>query len=486
MGMCNMPDFLMEVFLIALYIFDGFCIQYLFQAFAQPRWNRQKWGEYLISVVWVMYHVICLTTNQNFYPSSIWNLLLYTCLLFVFTLFWYSGSTILKLFLVMQFTAIHELAIWAANGGIYLNVKIVQLLSILVEKEMLSLEIFLWFLSVSPLLLSIAVGVVREGMTFFSVRRIVKTYGYRQPFEKNIMPYLLPAAASVITAMLIRLLILTVENGNVVVLYEKHPQLYLMIPLLAVLLLLSNLFSFEMFQKITTLQQERTETLVLENQVISLQHSIAEMEGIYDSVRAVKHDMKNHMFVLQALLHEKNPAHDMSSEIEQYFQNMFASVEQLDNQVYTGNPVSDAVINSKFQYAKKTIPGIYLDADEFMVPDTLLVEAYDIGIILSNGLDNAIEACKKLRQSEPEADVYISIRSFWKGKMYFIEIENSFDGLLLIKENRDWPCSTKPDPDAHGIGLRNIHHCAKKYAGDMDCIVKGRQFTLSVMVKGGK
>ena len=78
------------------------------------------------------------------------------------------------------------------------------------------------------------------------------------------------------------------------------------------------------------------------------------------------------------------------------FQNMYTSVEQLDNRVHTGNPVSDAVINSKFQYAKKTIHGIRLAADELIVPDTISVEAYDIGIILSNGLDNAIEACQKL------------------------------------------------------------------------------------------
>ncbi len=110
------------------------------------------------------------------------------------------------------------------------------------------------------------------------------------------------------TAMLIRLLILTVENGNVVVLYEKYPELYLIVPLLAVLLLFSNLFSFEMFQKMIGLQQERAEKLVLENQVISLQNSIAEMETIYDGVRAVKHDMKNHMLVLQTLLHEQNSA----------------------------------------------------------------------------------------------------------------------------------------------------------------------------------
>lgn len=485
MEMCIMPDFFLKLFMTALYIFEGLCIQRLFQTFTQPQWSTRKWSEYVVSVIWVMYHTICLTMNLNFYPSSVWNLLFYIVILFVFTAFWYQGDMVLKLFLVMQFTAIHELSIWTSNSAIYLNSKIIQLLSILAGKDILSFAMLLRLISISPLLLSIVVGIVRESITFLSIRRIMKTYRHRQPFERNVIPYLLPAAASVMTAMLIRLLILTVENGNAVVLYEKYPGLYLIVPLLALLLLFSNLFSFEMFQKMIGLQQERAEKLVLENQVTSLQNSIAEMETIYEGVRAVKHDMKNHMLVLQALLHEQYK-HDINSEIERYFQAMYTSVEQLDKRVHTGNPVSDAVINSKFQYAKKAIHGIRLDADELIVPDTISVEAYDIGIILSNGLDNAIEACQKLRQTEPEADTYISIRSFWKGKMYFIEMENSFDGLLQMNANGDWPCSTKPNADAHGIGLRNIHSCAQKYGGDMDCIVNGRRFILSVMVKGQK
>ena len=37
--------------------------------------------------------------------------------------------------------------------------------------------------------------------------------------------------------------------------------------------------------------------------------------------------------------------------------------------------------------------------------------------------------------------------------------------------------------EVHGIGLKNIRKCAVKYGGDLDCIVKGSKFTLSVMVK---
>ena len=88
-----------------------------------------------------------------------------------------------------------------------------------------------------------------------------------------------------------------------------------------------------------------------------------------------------------------------------------------------------------------------------------------------------------------EVQAYLETRDDWqeeleKGKMYFIEIENSFDGKIQMVVNNELPCSTKKDPTKHGIGLRNIRNCAKKYAGDMDCIIEGKKFVLSVMLKG--
>ena len=67
--------------------------------------------------------------------------------------------------------------------------------------------------------------------------------------------------------------------------------------------------------------------------------------------------------------------------------------------------------------------------------------------------------------------------------MFFIEIENSFDGSI-IWGNDGYPCSTKKEEGIHGIGLRNIRRCALKYEGDMDCIADNGVFILSVMLKG--
>ena len=469
-----MSDVLSNLFLIILYIFFFFCIQYLFNAFLYSRFSK-----YSLGFVWVIYQVICIMLGLNFYSSSILNLIIYICILLLFSLFCYRGNFLLKLFLVVQFTAIHELSIWASNSLIYFSSKVADFICICVEQQIISLKTFELVISISTMFFIVITGIVREVITFLFIEQIVKSYQYHQRFEKQVMFYLLPASAGVLTSALIRLLILTIENGYVTILYEKYPLLYLIIPLIAITLLIANLFSFKTFQKMIEAQQERAEKIVLENQIIGLQNSLAEIENI----KMVKHDMKNHMAILQNLLNKWQRSGDnISDEINQYFEEFHNTVEQLDNQVHTGNLVSDVVINSKFQYAKKEINDIRLDASEFLINNE--ISAFDIGIILSNGLDNAIEACKNLREVKPNANVYILIKSFWKGKMLFIEIENSFCGVIKMDIEGDLPQSTKQDNDIHGIGLKNIRNCAKKYNGDIDCIVQENRFILSVMVKG--
>ena len=89
-----------------------------------------------------------------------------------------------------------------------------------------------------------------------------------------------------------------------------------------------------------------------------------------------------------------------------------------------------------------------------------------------------------MRIKYPVSETFIFVRSFCKRNMFFIEIENSFDGILNIDKDSSYPLSTKEDSKSHGIGLRNIKSCAKKYSGDIDCIIEDKKFILSVMLKG--
>ena len=124
-----------------------------------------------------------------------------------------------------------------------------------------------------------------------------------------------------------------------------------------------------------------------------------------------------------------------------------------------------------------------MDADRLLFPDNLLIQSYDIGIILGNALDNAIEACRKLKGKESDAETFIRLSSFRKGKMIFIEITNSFDGNVIRKRQSEFPATDKADKEAHGIGLANIKNAAGKYHGAVDWSVNNKVFTLSIMLQ---
>ena len=137
----------------------------------------------------------------------------------------------------------------------------------------------------------------------------------------------------------------------------------------------------------------------------------------------------------------------------------------------------------------RTLPDLQFHADRMLFPEKLMIQGYDIGIILGNALDNALEACKKLKAEEPEAETFIRLSSYVRGKMFFLEMENSFDGKVVRKRDAEFPVTTKADKKVHGIGLLNIRHTAEKYHGAVDWSIgyheftRHNVFTLSVMLQ---
>lgn len=480
-----MAEWIIGLIGVLLCLFEGYCIQSFFGRFAAPKLCRIRNVEWAAGIAWVAIRIASKGLFSDTDSAAlIMDLLFKLCILFVFCVCWYQGNILLKVFLAVQFISLRELSFWAGYSLLYIGNEMIE---VLVHKAGTSM-ISLGYLPVAAGILSCfgvaLVGAAQCVLLFVSTRKIAGSYCSKEKEQmgKEVVFYLLPSVAGVLVSVLVRLLLITVTDGVPVLLYEKYPALYFIIPMTALVLLGAIVFSFRIYQNMAALQEERAEKIILENQITQMQSSMVEMEHLYDGIRSVKHDMKNHMAVLQNLIQKRYSGKD--EEIRQYFEGMYQSVEQLDSRVHTGNAVSDAVVESKFRYATKRVKGIRLDAKGFMLSDAVTIKAYDMGIILNNGLDNAIEACIRMREKQPEAEAYITIRSFKAKNMYFIEIENSFDGAALFHRDSGLPISTKEDKEVHGIGLKNIRKCAVKYGGDMDCIVKGNRFILSVMVKG--
>ena len=201
------------------------------------------------------------------------------------------------------------------------------------------------------------------------------------------------------------------------------------------------------------------------------------MERVYSGIRGMKHDMKNTISLIMQLAAGKE------EELQAYLEELNQTMDRLEFRFKTGNTVVDTLLNMKYHEITSTVPDLRMDVEGLQFPEKLFIQSYDIGIILGNALDNAMEACRKLKAKEPDAEAFIRISSFQKRELFFLKVENSFDGQLVRRRQEEFPMTEKADRENHGIGLANIKSTAEKYHGTMDFKVNGRVFILSVMMK---
>lgn len=102
------------------------------------------------------------------------------------------------------------------------------------------------------------------------------------------------------------------------------------------------------------------------------------------------------------------------------------------------------------------------------------INFFDLNIILGNLMDNAIEgtlnAEKKIIMLSMELD----------RKVLYINIKNSYDQVVRIKDNK--LMTRKSDKISHGIGLENIRIIVNKYNGQLDINYDENVFEVDILL----
>lgn len=179
-----------------------------------------------------------------------------------------------------------------------------------------------------------------------------------------------------------------------------------------------------------------------------------EVENMYRQTRGWRHDLKTHIQTMKA--HLVLGEYD---KLEQYLNDLDTDLESVDNIVRTGNLAMDALLNSKLSLARAK--GIQVEA-KAVVPGSLSLSEVDLGILIGNLMDNAVEACLRIAEEKDRIlRVYIDVL---KGQLY-IYVMNSVEGrprragrlYLTSKDSRD-----------HGYGLVRMDKVVEKYHGFLD------------------
>lgn len=236
--------------------------------------------------------------------------------------------------------------------------------------------------------------------------------------------------------------------------------------IICICMLIINLSVFylyhEMLKSYTHLRERdiyKQQTALYENQ----------MEIIMESqsrIRALRHDMKNHILALQAVVTNGSKA-----EIQEYLQGMQEFMVNPAEYVMTGNENIDSLLNYKIRRAKEQLNVV---ETKISIPEKLNLYSFDLNVILGNLLDNAMEAA--VQTEEKKLEIQMSIE---RGVL-FLNISNSYNEKFSGKKGI-WN-TTKADQHHHGMGMKNVQMIIEKYHGDMEIMCDSSRFEVDIML----
>ena len=264
-------------------------------------------------------------------------------------------------------------------------------------------------------------------------------------------------------------------------LYDKHGSMYVVVPTIAILCLTGIVFSRKIYSELIRSEEQKNNLLFYKQQLADMTDHVKELEQPYDGIKGMRHDINNYVADMEQLLQIDSDSGQMpeyvKKEAQRYLQNMQRAASELSLRFSTGNPVTDVILNRKGQICAQE--DVVLEG-ELLFPSQLAIEAFDLGIVLNNALDNAIEACRKVPEDRNRE---IHFRGYTKGRMFFLVVENTYDKTAIHSQEGRLR-STKEDTHMHGLGMNNIYSCVEKYYGTMQYETGGEMFTLTIMMQG--
>lgn len=208
-----------------------------------------------------------------------------------------------------------------------------------------------------------------------------------------------------------------------------------------------NIASLSLVSWIERTSHFREESLLLHAQIKAQSEGIEALSLSNTAQRKLTHDFRAHLEMLDSLLKNKS-----FQEAANYITQLRATQTERILLVNTHNSAMDAILNQKALIAKKH------DIDvQFAVNDlsSLLIDAIDLTVIISNLMDNAIEACEKLPIHERQIHVKALLED-----AFFFSIRNRSEPVRICD---NMVITTKPNTLLHGYGLQNVRSTLNKY-----------------------
>lgn len=241
-------------------------------------------------------------------------------------------------------------------------------------------------------------------------------------------------------------------------------QIYIVVSI--VLLIILTLF-YAIFLMMA-LSLNKNARLQQENHFLSLQQARYEnLCSAIEEARQARHDIRHHFLQLSSLA-EKGDL----EKIKEYLSNANSKIPDYDLH-FCENQAADSVISHYAALAKRENIPFQANA---ALPAHISIDQIDMCLVLSNLLENALEASLKAKpfNRRIHAEVYLHHKH-----LLLIQVENTFEGKIQEK-NHIFQSSKRP---GNGVGIQSVRHIAEKNGGDSSFTYENGVFTAKIMLR---
>jgi len=234
---------------------------------------------------------------------------------------------------------------------------------------------------------------------------------------------------------------------------------------LSALLILFTYYLIAISIKQTRRQQQQEKQLALQrDHYLNLNNSITTAKGN-------RHDLRHHLVTISEFLGNKDTV-----AAQKYLNRLCNSYDDSSIPTVCRNQSADALICHYLKLAHQQDIALIT---KLHLPEDLGIDDLDLCVMIGNCLENAMEACSKMKSTEPR---FIDISTTITKGHLVIKIANSFNGL--VQHQSDGFFSSKEGTDTeHGIGLTSVKALAVKYQGHCSISLEQQVFKVSISLK---
>ncbi len=304
----------------------------------------------------------------------------------------------------------------------------------------------------------VVIQIVLFYLTRFMIKRTKKDRTYSLKWNEWFVLLIIPVI-SIFTMSFVSLIIINIEE-------QLSPMQHIFSILSILGILMTNSLVYVLYVNMQKDHAKQLEYSILQQAFKSQEKSVEETKILYQSVRSIRHDLKQHFQVALTMLHS-GKINEAVDYMEKYNDTV---LDGISNKVFCDNDVVNYIINSKSKICSDRHIKIYI----YIANEIPEFSDLDMCVLLGNALDNAIEGVS----GDGNNEIYLELRNV--DNFFMISVKNTITNSVL--EYNPNLISTKNEKEVHGLGILSMKEVVQKYNGSIEFYESDNKFCCDMLL----